>query len=174
MTTPAPALPDLTVAEVQQLSNRTAQGRHKVVIIGWAADIPDLLLTLNTCVTEPSEVCILSDKVERKRSYVLQQAGLGLNGAGLDMLKLVHYYGGTTNSARIADLPLLEAHSVIVLADDLDEDESPMVSDSANLTSTVLVNKYLTDHQVFGPTKNQCTIVCELLDNRTERILQKN
>ena len=68
---------------------------------------------------------------------------------------------------------------MIILADDLDEDESPMVSDSANLTSTVLVNKYLTEHHdqrvsPSGVRKAQCTIVCELLDNRTERILQKN
>jgi len=181
LTNPQPTVtvPELSVAQMQLLSNRTQQGRSKVVIIGWAADIPDLLHTLNSCVTTPSEVCILSDKVERKRQYVLQQAAIGLDGTGLDMLTLTHYYGGTTNSARISELPLIEANCVIILADDLDEDESPMVSDSANLTSTVLVNKYLTEHQDLrvspsGVRKAPCTIICELLDNRTERILQKN
>lgn len=167
-------LPDLAVDEVKALSNRAAQGKNRMVIVGWAADIPEFLITLNGCVPEHTEVCILSEKAKRKREYVLQQAGIDLDGEGLCNLNLVHHYGQPTSASRIQQLPLDTANSVVILADDLDEDESPMVSDSVNLTITVLVHKDLVERGRLGPNINECTIVCELLDNRTQRILMKN
>ena len=59
---------------------------------------------IDWCAAQPSEVCILSDKVERKRQYVLHQAAIGLEGEGLDMLTLKHCYGGALSHTLL--LPL--------------------------------------------------------------------
>lgn len=165
-------LPEISVAQAQQLTNRSSQGRSLIVLIGWAADIQDFFLLLDEYCSPGTQVHILSDKKKAKRKYFLGQSGIGMDGQGLDNITLTHYYGNTSTIATISELPIAEAKAVVVLADDLDEDESPMVSDSMSMTSVVHVNRLLGEAKFDKRTK--VSVLCELLDSRTQRILANN
>merc|ERR1712178_468350 len=121
-----------------------------------------------------SEVHILSERDIQWRAKQLELSFASLE----DVTSLKHWtntlgafdvqqhVGPCTSARHLAMMPLSEASSLIILSE-VNGDEDPTASDTRCINTLITLRKYL-------PLPTHCKVLCELLDPRSEFIVQHN
>jgi len=176
--------------------------KSPLVVIGWPADLTDMLTLLDEIVPAGTIVHLLSERTEEQRKMQLEHMRHPLSN-----MELCHHIGPRDSQETLRKLPLAEASAILVLAvaqgqhldardgleiaDDDDVDDDTLTSDSSCLTILLLIADLLHMQrpglkdstqplQVHGKlpeesVRNQTTrIICELLDPRTDQVLARN
>jgi len=171
-----------------------------IVIIGWPADLPDILIMLDSQVAKGSQLHILSERIESKRQGAFAGRHQPVN------MDITHHYGPRTSGKMLRLLPLREASAVLILAelkgiapdsleemDEADVGDDTLTSDSSCLASLLVVADILDQKDVkSGPSQafelcransvaeilsfpiRKTKIICEVLDPRTEQVVARN
>lgn len=153
---------------------RLASGPKVVLLIGCPPDFPNVLLCLDNYLARGSEVHVLSTKSFEWRQETLERFfGQGWN-SSIDQdyfmrISVNHHIGMPTCANDLVLLPLDSADSALVLAEQSDE-ESTLAVDSQNLTVVICLRGLLNEAR---PSK-KCKIVTELLDAKSQQVLQRN
>lgn len=132
---------------------------EQILFCGWRRDLDDMIVELDKCVTEGSELHILSTIPIDERGVLLEEGGM----SHLDNLKIVHHVGNMVLRRRLEELPLETFDSILILAED---DADATVADSRSLSSLLLIR----DIQQKRPTKH-CTVISEIMDPRTKQLV---
>jgi len=182
----------------------SADGAKVVLVLGCpgAGDIAEILDTIDVHVTSGSSVHILSRTPASEREEWIQQH-LKLTGrTSFHRITVQQYEGESTNKWDMTKLPLETAHCALILAERLRDDESTLAVDSRNLTSAIFLKQKLdemagpglmgrsistaTNMTVtttfstasgecsVGPRGKKCKMVTELLDAKSETVLDGN
>eukprot|EP00434_Breviolum_minutum_P014721 symbB.v1.2.012980.t2/scaffold908.1/size153097/13 len=167
-----------------------------------AGDIAEILDTIDVHVTSGSSVHILSRTPASEREEWIQQH-LKLTGrTSFHRITVQQHEGESTNKWDMTKLPLETAHCALILAERLRDDESTLAVDSRNLTSAIFLKQKLdemagpglmgrsistaTNMTVtttfstasgecsVGPRGKKCKMVTELLDAKSETVLDGN
>jgi hypothetical protein len=148
---------------------------------GWPDDFRDVGMELDRYVREGTELHILSEKPmegPNGRLRVLNSPQWKPKN-----LKLKHEVGKRTNICRLATLPVQRAAAILVLAQasqNGDEENDASISDAETVACATMVQLLCEGRYdaVEGETPDERRrprrIVCEVLDPRTDRILNRN
>jgi len=179
-----------------QHSNDDAGTKRKIVIMGWATDLFDLLNTfLSISVAAwPGDDCLDVEvhilggprRQEARMRFWKQFSSLSkIETLNNGMLKIIirdqekhsmvifHYQGRNSRARYINSLPLSTARSILILSDD--DNDSALASDSQCLTNLMLVSE-LYKKQCRASKKRKETlpshlhVVCEILDPHTPKM----
>lgn len=179
------------------------ESRSLLVVIGWPADLTDMLILLDEIVPPGTIVHLLSERTEEAQKMALKHMKRPLRN-----LEPHHHVGPRDSQQVLSRLPLAEASVILVLAvsqgrhldardgleiaHDDDVDDDTLTSDSSCLTILLQISDLLNMQQTGAehttqPLQIQGTlpeksigrnektkIICELLDPRTDQVLNRN
>ena len=177
-------VPDLTLYQYKMMRNFDLKQAQCVVILGWAADILDLLESFEELLVDGSEIHILSDVAAAKRDAFLDLYGLEVNEetgeckaeAGQPMpfsrFKLFVYEGQPTLQRDLRHLPLRRADTFLVIADDLEDDEPAESSDSRCVTALLVLQSIIDEVHRDSMIVKPRPFVCEILGFQTMRMIE--
>lgn len=174
------------------------RAKRKIVIMGWAGDLFDLLNTFLriSVVAWPGDDCLDVEvhilggprrqdaRIRFWKQYtslskieILDDGKLIINVRDEDGHDIVvfHYPGRNSRARYINTLPLSTARSILILSDD--DNESALASDSQCLTNLMLVSElYKAQCRESRKRKevipNHLHVVCEILDPHTPKMVQ--
>jgi len=146
------------------------------VIIGWPADMEEILVGFDEYVPRNTKVVILARVPEEvRKSRIHNNRGC----RNLQNIKLEHRMGSMSSLHTLSDLPLNDVCSILILADD-NEGEDADTADSSSLATAITVDGLLHGKfsKVFEPVENPegglPPIICEVLTPVLERVLEKH
>ena len=171
--------------------------KRKIVIIGWASDLFDLLNTFLSIsvVAWPGEDCLDVEvhilggprRQDARMRFWKQFNSLSkIETLSDETLKIVicdeqnhgmviyHYSGQNSRARYINALPLSTARSILILSDD--DNESALASDSQCLTNLMLVSELWKKQCRDSKKSNEAMpshlhVVCEILDPHTPKMV---
>eukprot|EP00948_MAST-09A_sp_MAST-9A-sp1_P004302 g4302.t1 len=150
----------------------------EILMCGWRRDIDDLLVVLEDMV-EPGSVLHMINKepIESRHKEFLDG---GLDVRDLNNIRIKHYYGDPSIKRFLEDVPIETIDSCLILADYTRENDT-LLSDSFSLATQLLVSEIQRERhenamhnrmsEISHNHKERMTIVCEILDARTENLL---
>eukprot|EP00931_Biecheleriopsis_adriatica_P074407 TRINITY_DN48469_c0_g1_i1.p1 TRINITY_DN48469_c0_g1~~TRINITY_DN48469_c0_g1_i1.p1 ORF type:complete len:804 (+),score=110.32 TRINITY_DN48469_c0_g1_i1:63-2414(+) len=161
----------------------SADGHLIVMLIGCPGDFADILHIIDVYVASGSEVHVLSDKDIAWREYCLNQY---VEQYGqFERITVKHYLGNRRDPSALGQLPLHVADCALILSEREGPDDTPMSMDSTNLTAAVNLKHLLVSgaaqekrnasrRSVAGDYRKKCKLVTEILDTKSEIVLDKN
>jgi hypothetical protein len=173
----------LPVIETEEVSAEV------ILMAGWRRDIRDVLLLLDSLVVKGSEVHMLAEvPLSERKNRLLAD---GLDPQALENITLVHFCGRTASRKVLQTLPLKDYTSVMILADEANEDDV-MSSDSHTLATLLLLRNL--QEELMNSKKGGgkrvvrrasaveravgvaaiCPCISEILDSRTQKTVQAN
>jgi len=180
-----------TEEEYSLVHDVDTQSPKVICIIGWASDTAEILRLINRLTAKGSHVHVLSPMSLQKRIFKLMNANLTAkdyvfsyrdgddDAAGqtvvmpempeLTNLQVTHYVGSPVVTHQLFQLPVDQADTIMILADD--EAEEAIDSDSAVLTSLLHISLR---GDTMGDTTGDLKPLCEVSDWRSERIVRKS
>ncbi|CAE7489512.1 unnamed protein product [Symbiodinium microadriaticum] len=155
-----------------------AQAVNPIIVVGWPADLADILVLLDTQVPKGTKVFVLSERSEAKRAAAITGGHRKI--ANLD---IEHRYGPRTSGKCLRDLPLKEASAILILAEmqgftsddpeevpvDDDVGDDTLTSDSVCLASLLVIADILEDGdaKLVRTTSEACEL-CRGVTAKTE------
>jgi len=139
---------------------------RSILLIGFRRDLDDMINEIDEWMAPGSTLTSFARGKVEDRIDILMEGGLD---AEFDNMKLVHLEGNPVVQKHLEeklDIPSYDA--IIVLTESLDEDGEPLIPlncDSRTLVTTLLIRDI---QRRAGVNK---TLVCEILDPRTEKLL---
>ncbi len=109
---------------------------ERVLICGWRRDIRDMLMLLDQCCADGSEVHLLNMVPLLDRDSLLKEQGLNLS--SLENITLVHHLGNSAICKHLEAMPIDTFTSAMILADESREGDM-LQSDSHTLASLLLL-----------------------------------
>jgi len=163
--------------------------RKKICILGCPVDFPDFIRLFNVIVAPDSEVHILSERTIEDRQKWSEAAHQDMSettfaNCEMDNFKLRHWVGPPSSARHLVDLEVNKAHCVFILSESHSPNEDPTAADARNLNTLITLRGlkdfaphdsrlvYPADEQNLN--KPHCQVVCELLDPRSEHVVQGN
>jgi len=171
-------LPHMSTDEMAKRRDISAQGSKIICIVGWAEDVVELIQRFDKSLNAASEMFILTDRPKEFCDADFFQAGIVPTveeeeekaDTGLKFVKKLRViHGSVTRRDMLERLPLDRTDVVLVIADDLEEEEPAVSSDSKCITSVVHIDKIRSEMGL-----DKCHIICECLGIRTKKVIETN
>jgi len=94
-------------------------------------------------------------------------------------IRVYDHEGPTTSRRHLSQLPLQSATSVIIMSEHIQDDDEPSAADSRNLNSVITLARMLKEMNSDVGEREGCgtphrRIICELQDNRSEVVVDRN
>jgi len=179
----------LSATDVVELGPSCSSPRV-VLVIGCPYDIPDSLHIMDDYLPSGSVVHVLSqvpvvERVRLLRRYT-PDGGKLEDDYHFRHIKVVHHVGSTTCKRKLMELAMLQAESALVLSES--QESLPLAADSNNLTTVINLREVLESASARGggmssmtsmksegtALKKRCKVVTELLDPKSEQVVQDN
>jgi hypothetical protein len=138
-----------------------------ILLIGFRRDLDDMINEIDKWVAPDSVVYLFSDTPVDKRMEILMAGGLNETFANIT---LEHYVGNPIFYKDVLKVDPAHKTATIVLTEKT-EDKDGLTSDSRTLVTSLLVRHLQKLEHGKEEMTSQCTLVCEILDPRTENLL---
>jgi len=139
----------------------------EMLLVGFRRDLDDMINEIDKWVAPGSKLTLLARMETEERMQILQDGGLSTTFANMLLVNAVGNPVLQRHLDERVDIPSFD--SIIVLTESLDENGEPLTPlncDSRTLVTTLLIR----DIQKKNNVKK--TLVCEILDPRTENLLK--
>jgi hypothetical protein len=138
-----------------------------ILLIGFRRDLDDMINEIDKWVAPGSIVYLFSDTEEDKRMEILMAGGLNETFANIS---LQHYVGNPIFYKDVLRVEPATKTATIILTEKT-EDKDGLTSDSRTLVTSLLVRHLQKLEYGRHEMASKCTLVCEILDPRTENLL---
>jgi len=157
MVDPGPT-PDVAEPEPQPVS---------ILLIGFRRDLDDMINEIDKWVAPGSVVYLFSDTPVDKRMEILMAGGLHDT---FNNISLEHYVGNPIFYKDVLKVEPARKTATIILTE-VSEGKDGLTSDSRTLVTSLLVRHLQKLEYGRHEMASKCTLVCEILDPRTENLL---
>eukprot|EP00658_Telonema_sp_P-2_P001437 TRINITY_DN10537_c0_g1_i2.p1 TRINITY_DN10537_c0_g1~~TRINITY_DN10537_c0_g1_i2.p1 ORF type:complete len:697 (-),score=201.21 TRINITY_DN10537_c0_g1_i2:14-2104(-) len=138
-----------------------------ILLIGFRRDLDDMINEIDKWVAPGSIVYLFSDTPVDERMQILMAGGLN---ESFDNITLEHFVGNPIFYKDVLKVRPAEKSATIVLTEKA-EDKDGLTSDSRTLVTSLLVRHLQKLEYGRFDMASKCTLVCEILDPRTENLL---
>merc|ERR1712054_281565 len=139
----------------------------KILLIGFRRDLDDMINEIDQWVAPGSIVYLFNDTPEDERMAILMSGGLNSEFVNIE---LAHFEGNPIFYKDVLKVEPQFKTATIVLTEKR-EGVDGLTSDSRTLVSSLLVRHLQKLEYGRHEMKKHCTLVCEILDPRTEKLL---
>merc|ERR1711966_106526 len=142
-------------------------GASKILLIGFRRDLDDMINEIDQWVAKGSIVYLFNDTPEDERMAILMSGGLN---SEFSNIELAHFEGNPIFFKDVLKVAPEEKTATIVLTE-VREGVDGLSADSRTLVTSLLVRHLQKLQWGRHEMKKHCTLVCEILDPRTEKLL---
>jgi hypothetical protein len=148
------------------------EGPVSMLLVGFRRDLDDMINEIDKWVPSGSTLTSFATQDPQERLDILMDGGLETNFTNMQFVQIQGNPVIMRHLEEKLDIPSYDA--IIVLTESLDPDGNPLIPlncDSRTLVTTLLIRDIQKKAVSSGSTQSLKTLVCEILDPRTEKLL---